>query len=113
MLLLSEHCSKYAFMLLSLVVIPLVFEMPSVLETWLGDVPENAVLLCRFLLLTTLCDQLTIGLGIANQAIGRIRNYSICVNTIKVMTLPAFWLCLWLGCPLLVAMWIYLKQAIP
>ena len=108
MLLLSEHSSKYAFMLLSVVVIPLVFEMPLVLETWLGDVPENAVLFCRFLLLTTLCDQLTIGLGIANQAIGRIRNYSICVNTIKVMTLPAFWLCLWLGYSLLWAMWIYM-----
>lgn len=108
MLLLSEHCSKYAFLLLSIVVIPLVFEMPSVLEIWLGDVPENAVLLCRFLLLTTLCDQLTIGLGIANQAIGRIRNYSICVNTIKLMTLPAFWLCLWLGYSLIWAMWIYM-----
>ena len=108
MLRLSEISSKYAFLLLSVVVIPLVFEMPTVLETWLGDVPPNAVILCRFLLLTTLCDQLTIGLGTANQAIGRIRNYSICVNTVKVMTLPAYWLCLWLGYSLFWAMWIYM-----
>ena len=108
MLRLAEISSKYAFLLLSLVVVPLVFEMPAVLDTWLEEVPENAVLLCRFLLLTALCDQLTIGLGTANQAIGRIRNYSICVNTIKVMTLPAFWLCLWLGYSLVWAMWIYM-----
>ena len=108
MLRLSEISSKYAVLLLSVVVVPLVFEMPEVLETWLGDVPPNAVLISRFLLLTTLCDQLTIGLGTANQAIGRIRNYSICVNTIKVMTLPAFWLCLRLGYSLVWAMWIYM-----
>lgn len=108
MLRLSEISSKYSFLLLALVVIPLVFEMPAVLTVWLVDIPKDAVMLCRFLLLTALCDQLTSGLGIANQAIGRIRNYSLCVNTVKVMTLPAFWLCLWLGFPLLYAMWIYL-----
>lgn len=108
MLRLSEISSKYAFLLLALVVVPLVFEMPAVLETWLGDIPEDAVLICRFSLLTALCDQITSGLGTANQAIGRIRNYSICVNTVKVMTLPFFWLCLWLGYSLLLAMWIYM-----
>jgi hypothetical protein len=35
---------------------------------------------------------LTIGLGYANQAIGRIRNYSLIVNTTKLCTLPvAYW----------------------
>ena len=108
MLHLSELLSKYAVLLLSTVTIPLVFEMPFVFKLWLGEVPDNAVTLCRFILLTALCDQITIGLGTANQAIGRIRNYSITVNTIKVLTLPAFWLCLHLGYSIQFAMYIYL-----
>ena len=108
MLYLSELLSKYAVLLLSTVTIPLVFEMPSVLNLWLGDIPANTVLLCRFILLTALCDQITIGLGTANQAIGRIRNYSIVVNTIKILTLPVFWLCIHLDYSLGTAMCVYL-----
>ena len=108
MLRLSELASKYAFLLLATVTIPLIFEMSPVLNLWLDDVPPNTAMLCRFSILAALCDQITIGLGTANQAIGRIRNYSIVVNTIKVFTLPAFWLCLFLGYGIGVAMWIYL-----
>ena len=82
--------------------------MQEVLKVWLGDVPPHAVALCRFVILTALVDQLTIGLVTANQAIGRIRNYSICINTIKVLTLPVFWLCLSLGCSLEHTMWVYI-----
>lgn len=108
MLRLSELLSKYAFLLLSTVTIPLAFEMPQVLHVWLGDVPPHAVSLCRFVIITALCDQITIGLGTANQAIGRIRNYTLTVSSIKVLTLPAFWLCLYLGFPIETAMWTYL-----
>ena len=108
MLLLAEASSKYAFLLLATVVIPLTFEMSDVLTLWLGEVPPHAVTLCRFIILTALCDQITSGLITANQATGRIRNYSIVVNTIKVFTLPAFWLCLYLGGNVALAMWIYL-----
>lgn len=109
MLHLSELLSKYAVLLLSTVTIPLVFEMPSVLDIWLDEVPANTVLLCRIILLTALCDQATIGLATANQAIGRIRNYSITVNTIKVLTLPAFWLCLHFGYSIGIAMCVFLS----
>ena len=108
MLHLAELSSKYAFLLLATVVIPLTCEMPDVLTLWLGDVPPHAVTLCRFIIFAALCDQITIGLATANQAIGRIRNYSLAVNTIKVFTLPAFWLCLYMGHDLTTAMWIYL-----
>lgn len=108
MLYLSEMASKYAFLLLATVTIPLSFEMNEVLNVWLDEVPPHAAALCRFVLLTALVDQLTIGLGTANQAIGRIRNYSLVVNTIKVLTLPVFWLCLHLGYQLEDAMWVYI-----
>ena len=52
MLRFAEALSKYSFLLLSMIVIPLVFEMPAVLSLWLDKVPENTVLLCRFILIT-------------------------------------------------------------
>lgn len=108
MLHLAELSSKYNFLLLSTVIIPLAFEIPQVLELWLGEVPPHAVTFCRFITLSALFDQITFGLGTANQAIGRIRNYSLVVNTIKVLTLPAFWLCLHLGYEISQAMWTYI-----
>lgn len=108
MLMLAEVSSKYATLLMAIVVIPLVFEMPTVLAFWLKEVPENAVMFCRMVLIASVCDQLTIGLGTANQAIGQIRNYSLVVNTIKVLTLPAAWVCLYIGLDVASVMWCYL-----
>jgi len=89
MLRLAEVESKLCFMLLSMFLVPCVAEMPALLSVWLGKVPDYSVFFCRGLLVATLLDQLTIGLGAANQAIGRIRNYSLAVNTIKFLTVPA------------------------
>ncbi len=85
--------------MLSMIAVPLIFEMKSVLNFWLGekDVPEYAVMFCRCILIAALCDQLTIGLGTANQAIGKIRNYSLLVNTTKAITIPVVWFCLHIG----------------
>ena len=107
MIMLAEYASKYAFLLLSLVAIPLIAEMDAVLHLWLGEVPDHAVMFCQFILAAALCDQLTIGLGSANQAIGQIRNYSIVVNTIKVFTVPSVWLCLRNGLSLTAVMICY------
>lgn len=107
MLQLATLCGKYTYLLLSLVTIPLIFEMPAVLKLWLGEVPENTVLLCRFILVIPLVDQLTIGLGTANQAIGKIRNYSLLINTTKLITLPAMWIALKCGGGVAIAMWCY------
>jgi len=108
MLSLSITASKFAFLLLALVVVPLVFEMPNVLQLWLGQVPEYADTFARLLLLSSLCDQLTVGLGTANQAIGRIRNYSLVINTTKLITLPLAWLLFHYGFSIEVVMTGYL-----
>lgn len=83
MLSLSEVSCKYSFLLLAIIVIPTCFEMPSILSIWLGSIPEHTVFISRLLLISALVDQTSMGLGIANQAIGNIRNYSIVINTIK------------------------------
>ena len=110
MLKLAGTTSKFAFLLLSMAAIPLIFEMPYILETWLGEgkVPQHAVTFCRFVLIAAVCDQMTVGLGVANQAMGKIRNYSLLINTVKVLTLPCLWIAIKFGMPVELTMWIYL-----
>lgn len=107
MLALSFRESKFATLILAAVAIPCIFEMETLLHIWLGEIPEYAVLFCQVIMATALIDQTTTGLGTANQAIGKIRNYSICVNTIKILTVPAFALALCFGMDVSVAIWLY------
>lgn len=93
----AEMLSKYAFLLLAIVSIPLIFEMHNVLQLWLGNVPDKAVLICRSILIAALFDLLTTGLSTANQATGHIKVYSLIINTQKLLTLPLAWLLLHFG----------------
>ena len=105
---LCEHESKYAFLLLSLVAIPLIAEMDTVLHFWLGEVPEHAVMFCRCILAATLCDQLSVGLTTANQAVGKIRMYNLTFYTFKLLVIVFAWGCIKLGLPLVSIMWCYI-----
>lgn len=107
MLRLSEMESKFSFFLLSILVIPCIVEMPHLLNIWLGNVPEYAVYFCRFVLLATLIDQLTIGLGTANQAIGKIKVYSLIVNTTKLLTVVVLVVALLMTDNVYATMWCY------
>lgn len=88
MLKLSSEASKTAVVLLSALVIPVSIYMQPLLTFWLGDVPDNAAFFCRMVIFCSLADSITTGLNIANQAVGRIKEYSLVVNTTKFMTVP-------------------------
>lgn len=108
MLMLSTKESKYSFLILALLLIPFILEMPAILDFWLDDVPEYAVMFCQFILIAYVWDQTTIGLTSANQAIGRIRNYSLLTSTTRLLTLPAAWYCLKYGLNVTIVMVCYL-----
>lgn len=99
MLRLSEISSKFSFLLVAMISIPAILEMDELLLIWLKKVPEHAVMFCDFVVLANMLEQLTVGLIAANKAIGNVRKYSITINTIKVLTLPAAVVCLWLELP--------------
>lgn len=107
MLRLCEYESKYACLLLSMLTIPLIAEMDTILRIWLGDVPEHATMFCRFILAAALCDQISVGLTSANQAVGKIRTFSLVFYTFKLTVVVLAWLCLRNGLPLVSIMWCY------
>ena len=88
MLNLALKACKYCFLVSALCVIPLIFEIRSILTFWLGLVPQYADVFCCILLLSVLFDQITIGLNMANTAIGKIRNFTLLVFTTKSAAVP-------------------------
>lgn len=107
MLRLCEYESKYSFLLLALVAIPLIAEMETILTIWLDNVPPHAVMFCRFILIAALCDQISVGLTSANQAIGRIRTYNLIFYTLKLLVIVLGWICLKQELPIASIMWCY------
>ncbi|TCK84940.1 MATE family efflux transporter [Albibacterium bauzanense] len=99
MLRLSMIGSKFSFFLLALFAIPCIFEMEQILQLWLKNVPEYAVVFCDLILIATLVNQLTIGLQSAFQATGKVKVYQAIVGTILLFNLPFSYILLKQGFP--------------
>lgn len=112
MLRLAEKESKYSTLLLTLLIIPLVFEMPSILGFWLKSVPPGTDMFCRFILCSFIIDQVTYGLNIANQATGQIRNYTLLMYTPKLLVIVPIYILLKYGFLPSSAMWVYIASEI-
>lgn len=108
MLVLCLKACKYCYLLLAIVALPVIFEIDNILSIWLGDIPDYAPLFCRIFLISAIVDQITTGLNVANQALGKIRNYTILIYTTKLLTVPAIWFAMKNGYNLTMVMITYL-----
>lgn len=104
---LAETASKFGFLLLAVLVVPVFFYIEPLLQIWLGRVPEWSILFCRVIIITALIDQMTLGLATANAAIGDIKNYSLVINSIKIITVAFLIVLLILKVSLQISIWIY------
>ncbi len=100
MWLLAEMQSKYSYLLLSMIGIPTMFEMQSLLQLWLGEVPANTMLFACMFLSMQIVDMLTLGLGIVNRATGIIGKYIFYTSIPKLTILPVGWYMLYSDFPL-------------
>lgn len=104
---LAEISCKISFLLMSMLAVPAIIYMDDLLTIWLKKVPDYTCMFCRMIILAELIDLTTLNLNTANQAIGNVKVYSICINTIKVLTLPVVWIILWYGMQPFEAMIVY------
>ena len=102
-----ERGSKFSFYLFLLFLIPLEFEARTVLQLWLGEVPEYSV---SFLQMSMLCSA-TIMIGgpflQGISATGTIRNYQIAMTLVGCMVFPLTWIAYKLGGSPIVFYWIF------
>lgn len=89
--------SRMSFYLLSLMAIPIMFNAEFLLQLWLKDVPEHAVLFVQLFLMFAMSEALSNPLITAMLATGRIRNYQLVVGGIQLLNIPLSYVFLKLG----------------
>lgn len=92
--------SKMSIIAISVLALPLIFEMPYVLSLWLGDdVPEYAALFSRYILIVSIIYLSSTGLMSAIQSRGIVRNYTLTIACALILNLPVTYIILWLRMP--------------
>ena len=97
MLKLAMLGSKVSFLLLAFFTIPLFLEMEYVLNLWLEEVPEYSIIFCQLVLLSSLVQQLTVGIMRAIQSAGKIKAYQTAVGTTLILNIPLAFIIIKLG----------------
>lgn len=90
---------RISILLLIVFAIPVIFNMPFILNLWLVNVPEYTIIFCRLLLVSTILLQFTTGIQVAIQSVGKIRNYQIAMAFLIFLNFPLSYILLKLGFP--------------
>ncbi|MDA3892753.1 MAG: hypothetical protein PF517_13915 [Salinivirgaceae bacterium] len=77
--------SKMSFLMFAFFGIPFIIEAPYILQLWLKNVPDWAVLFCRLAIVFTLTEQLTRTLATAIASVGFIKRLNT-LNSIIILT---------------------------
>ncbi len=91
--------ARFAFYLLFVVSLPVLFETNFILTVLLKTVPENTVIFLRIMICVSLLYPLSNPLIIANQATGQVRNFQFVSGLILLFILPVSYICLSFGLP--------------
>ncbi len=96
---LSATTSKFTFLMLAMVAIPLIIEMPFVMKIWLKEVPEYAVSFTRLVLLMSVISQFSLGISLPIESVGNIKKLQCWVGGLHFIVLPAGYVLLKMGLP--------------
>ncbi len=107
-----SFCNKAVFYSLLLLVIPLFFEMETVLKIWLDVDDIQTILFCRLVLVYALILSLNNPISIIVQATGNIRAYSTYVEIPTLLCFPLTWVLYALGQPAEVAYYVMIFSVV-
>lgn len=91
--------TRYSFLCMSIIAIPLLFRLHQILKLWLGTPPEFTSIFIRLMLITSLVSNLGAGFDASVQASGHIRTYQIGYTIIMLSLLPIVYILYKVGCP--------------
>lgn len=89
--------SRFAYYLLLLLSLPIIFEAEFILSKWLTIVPEHTVNFVRLVLIFSLSESISRPLIAAQNATGKIRDYQIVVGGLQMLNLPIIYVLLRMG----------------
>lgn len=94
------YSAKYSSFLLLFLAVPVIIEAPTILQLWLGTVPDYAVIFTQLVVFSSFFDYvLGNSLMTGIFATGNIKNYQIAVSIVGGMVFPLTWLGYYLGAP--------------
>lgn len=99
MLKLVFQSSKFSFLLLFMLTMPVLLETNLIFSIWLKYIPEYVILFTRLIVIAALIDSLSYPLMTIAQATGKIKKYTSIIGSIMLLNLPISYLCLKLGYP--------------
>lgn len=91
------RAARLSFVIISIIVIPILFQTDYILTVWLKNPPEYASLFCRTLLVAFLLMRMIGGYDAAICATGKIKKYQLIMSSFAYGTVIVSALLLWLG----------------
>lgn len=92
-------CNKTLFFVVTVIGIPLIIEMPSVMTLWLGNASPEKILFARLMILYVMVMAMQNPITIIMQASGNIKMYHLITDSILILCLPISWLLFRYGMP--------------
>lgn len=89
--------SKFTFILLYAISLPILVETRFVINLWLGQVPNYTVNFIRLMLCICLVDAMANPFMTAAAATGKIKFYQLAISGILLLILPISYIVLWMG----------------
>ena len=86
------NTSKFSGVIFSMVAIPLCVNMKTILNVWLGNVPEYADVFAIFFIVSSGLEALGGALWITSHAIGNIKYFQIITGTLRLFPIPLVYL---------------------
>ena len=80
--------SRFSFLLLFLISVPVLTYCSDILSIWLGNVPDYAVSFCRLIIFCSLIDCIAAPLWMGIYASGKIQNYQLWISIILLLNIP-------------------------
>lgn len=91
---LAGLANKWAGLLAVTLALPLCLNIDGILSLWLVNPPDDASILCKYILFVYIIDKVSSGYMLAVNANGRIAGYQMTLGLCQVLTLPLCWLAL-------------------
>lgn len=105
--------SKFSFIFLFVLSVPVIFNIDYILHLWLGNVvPDHAANFVILVIITNFMNNLNAPLSNVVYATGKMRNYEVTFSVINLLIIPISFIVLKLGAPAEMAFIVYLVMTV-
>lgn len=88
---------KFSALLLTILSLPIILNTKTILQLWLGTVPNHTVSFTQIILLLAIWDSMAYPLATSVQATGKIKKYQIVISFVIFLILPVSYFVLYIN----------------